>query len=300
MFSDTHFHFQHFVEGSHIDGADVLSRMAERGCLFGMDIGTHADDLAGRQACAARAIASIAEPRLASRARRLLHFSAGIWPSPEEIANRERRMDVLRAQVADADGAPSSSTDSLNRSVIAIGECGLDHHWNPAGADGRSVDDFDVALLSGERELFEMQLEFAREQNLPVVVHSRDAFADTLACIKNVGYDNGIIHCYSYGADEAAAFLERGWHISFSGSVTYTKKAKMEELKRLLRIVPDDRILCETDAPYLAPVPLRGRVNTPLLVEHTYRFIAEIRGTTPEELSRTVDRNIARLFHLAV
>lgn len=155
-------------------------------------------------------------------------------------------------------------------------------------------------MFLAEKELFELQLEYAKELNLPIIIHSRDAFEDTLDCIKNAGYDNGIIHCYSYGAEEAKAFLERGWYISFSGGVTYTKKSKMEGMKELLTLVPEDRILCETDSPYLAPVPLRGTLNTPVNVEHTYKFIAEIRGTTPEQLSNTVDENIKKLFNLTV
>lgn len=153
-------------------------------------------------------------------------------------------------------------------------------------------------MFDAERELFEMQLEYAKELNLPVIIHSRDAFQDTLDCIKNVGYDNGIIHCYSYGVEEAKAFLDRGWYISFSGGVTYTKKSKMEAMKELLLLIPEDRILLETDSPYLAPVPLRGQMNTPVNVEHTYKYIAEIRGVEVEKLSDTVDSNVKTLFKL--
>ena len=113
---------------------------------------------------------------------------------------------------------------------------------------------------------------------------------------KNVGYDKVIIHCYSYGIEEVRAFLDRGWYIAFGGAVTYNKKAKLEAVKELLRFVPSDRFLCETDAPYLAPVPLRGTVNTPVNVEHVYNFIAEVRGMSPEELSNLVDENIKMLF----
>ena len=151
-------------------------------------------------------------------------------------------------------------------------------------------------MLTGETELFEMQIDLARSMGLPVVVHSRDAFPETLSVLKNMGWHNGIIHCYSYGKDEARAFLDLGWHIAFGGGTTYTKKSKMEEMAELLRFVPDDRILIETDAPYLAPVPFRGQVNTPVLVEHCYNFVAEKRGVSPEQLSEIVDGNIKKLF----
>ena len=192
----------------------------------------------------------------------------------------------------------STDNDTLNRKIIAIGECGLDHHWNPSGVDGRSESDFNSAMYHAERELFEMHLELAKEMKLPVIIHSRDAFEDTLACIKNSSYDNGIIHCYSYGIDEARAFLDRGWYISFSGGITYTKKSKLEIVKELLNFIPEDRILCETDSPYLAPVPLRGTLNTPINVEHTYKYIAEMRNIESEKLSEIVDQNISRLFNL--
>ncbi len=205
-------------------------------------------------------------------------------------------MKILRESVQTA--TTDNDQDTLHRRVIAIGECGLDHHWNPSGADGRSESDFDEQVYRGERELFESQLELARELNLPVIVHSRDAYEDTFDCIKNIGYDNGIIHCYSYGIDEARAFLDRGWYIALGGGITYTKKSKLEQMEALIRYIPTDRLLTETDAPYLAPVPYRGQPNTPVLVEQVFNYIAPIRTTSIPALNQTVDDNIARLFNL--
>lgn len=294
MFSDTHFHFKMTTGERGADGVEILSAMARRKCFFGLDIGTHCDDLAERQACVEKAVAGISEPALAERVRAFMYFTAGIWPDVGAIHDRQNQMKILRKSIEDA--AAGGDHDTLHRKIVAVGECGLDHHWNPSGEDGRCEDDFDEATYRGEREFFEAHLELARELKLPVIVHSRDAFADTLDCIKNVGYDNGIIHCYSYGIDEARAFLDRGWYIAFGGAITYNKKAKLEAIKELLRFVPEDRFLCETDAPYLAPVPLRGTVNTPVNVEHVYNFAAEVRGQIPEELSNLVDKNIQDLF----
>lgn len=279
-----------------VDGKEVLSTMAARNTFFGLDIGTHSDDLAEREACVEKAIAGIGDSQLAARVRDFMYFSAGIWPDVEAIHDRENQMKILRQSIEAVSAA--GDQDTLHRRIIAVGECGLDHHWNPSGEDGRCEDDFDEATYRGEREMFEAHLELARELKLPVIVHSRDAFEDSLDCIKNIGYDNGIIHCYSYGIDEARAFLDRGWYIAFGGAITYNKKAKLEAIKELLRFVPADRFLCETDAPYLAPVPLRGTVNTPVNVEHVYNFAAEVRGSSPEELSNLVDENIKNLFHL--
>ncbi len=302
MYSDTHFHFEHTIckntAENPINGTEILEEMAKKNCFFGLDIGTERDDLLKRQACVDNAIAQIKDTRLADKVRKFIYFAAAIWPSTDEIKNRYKSMNILKEQIEAANS--SKDNDTLNRKIIALGECGLDHHWNPSGVDGRCESDFDQKMLNAERELFEMQLEYAKECSLPVIIHSRDAFEDTLNCIKNVGYDNGIIHCYSYGAEEAKAFLERGWYISFSGSVTYTKKRKMPEMEELINLVPVDRILCETDSPYLAPVPFRGKTNTPLLIEQTYKFIADVRKVRPEELSETVDSNIKKLFNLTV
>ena len=222
MFSDTHFHFKMMTEERGIDGVQVLQEMAGRDCFFGLDIGTRAGDLAGRQLAVEKSIAAITDTRLADKARSFMYFTAGIWPDVDSIKDRQNQMKILRESVQTA--TTDNDQDTLHRRVIAIGECGLDHHWNPSGADGRSESDFDEQVYRGERELFESQLELARELNLPVIVHSRDAYEDTFDCIKNIGYDNGIIHCYSYGIDEARAFLDRGWYIALGGGITYTKK----------------------------------------------------------------------------
>lgn len=300
MFSDTHFHFEHTTIRDNkdhvVNGSEILTEMAKRKCFFGLDIGTEADDLLMRQQCLDNAISQMNDSWMADRVRQFLYFSAGIWPSVEDIHNRNERMKILKEQI---ETAGKTDNDTLHRKIIAVGECGLDHHWNPSGVDGRCESDFDTATYKGERELFEMQLEYGKELNLPVIIHSRDAFEDTLDCIKNCGYNKGIIHCYAYGVNEARAFLDLGWYISFSGSVTYTKKKKMPEMEELLRFVPEDRILCETDSPYLAPVPLRGTLNTPVNVIHTYDFIAKIRGIEKEALSEIVDKNIVKLFNLA-
>ena len=296
MFSDTHFHFKMMTEERGVDGVAVLSAMAARNCFFGLDIGTHCDDLAEHQSCVEKAIAGLTDSLLAERARIFMYFSAGIWPDVGAIHERGEQMKKLRASIESV--GSGGDQDILNRRIVAVGECGIDHHWNPSGEDGRCESDFDEKTYRGERELFEAQLELARELNLPVIVHSRDGFEDTMDCIKNVGYDRGIIHCYSYGIEEARAFLDRGWYIAFGGAITYNKKAKLEAVKDLLRFVPADRFLCETDSPYLAPVPLRGTVNTPVNVEHVYNFASEVRGCSPEELSGIVDENIRALFKI--
>lgn len=287
MFSDTHFHFHHLIEDG-LDGAEILSQLVERNMFFGLDIGTRCDDLLRRHVQFQETFAKML-PGVRDAASEMIYYSAGIWPDVDEIKNRTESVKKL---------TDSIETFMDKTHLVAMGECGLDHHWNPSGVDGRCESDFDQSVYEGERELFQMQIELARKMNLPVIVHSRDAFDDTLDCIKNMGYHNGIIHCYSYGKKEAKKFLDLGWYIAFGGGVTYTKKAKMDEMIELLRYVPNDRILMETDSPYLAPVPLRGQINTPVFVEHCYNFVAHARGVLASELSVTVDRNIRTLFNL--
>lgn len=277
-----------------LNGIEVLTALAQRNCKFGLDIGTRANDLEIRQSCIEKAISQIDDLKLADKVRDFMYFSAGIWPDVESIHNRYEAVETLKKSIESVGTDPNQ--DTLHRKIIALGEFGLDHHWNPSGVDGRKEEDFDQKTFNGEKELFEMQLELAKDLKLPAIIHSRDAFDDTLECIKKVGYHNGIIHCYSYGLEEAKAFLDLGWYISLSGSITYNKKAKLEAALELVKYIPQDRLLCETDAPYLAPVPFRGQPNTPVLVEHTYNFVAAARGQTPEELSNLVDTNINKLF----
>ena len=280
-----------------VNGIEVLEEMARRNCKFGLDIGTKADDLLERQSLLEKEIAQIHDYKLADKVRDFLYFSAGIWPDVDSIHNRFECMKKLEEQIK---AAGEQEQDILHRKIVAIGEGGIDHHWNPSGVDGRCESDFDQKTYEGERELFEMQLELSRRMDMPYIVHSRDGFEDTLDCIKNIGWNKGIIHCYSYGLEEAKAFLDLGWYISLSGSVTYTKKAKLAEMEEIIRYIPEDRLLCETDAPYLAPVPERGTVNTPVKVEHTYNFVAKARGIEVEKLWETVDKNIEKLFNVVL
>lgn len=284
MFSDTHFHFSMMMQE---ERSSILTALEDRKCFFGLDIGTHCDDLAAR-------IEIVKNSDSGKKIKQFMYFSTGIWPAVEAIKDRENQIKELEKQILSVQELDAE----LKKKICAIGECGLDHHWNPSGTDGRCESDFDREVFLGEAEMFEMQLELAKKFNLPVIVHSRDAFEGTLECIKNVSYDNGIIHCYSYGLEEAKAFLDRGWYLAFGGGVTYTKKSKMEQMKELLCYVPKERLLLETDAPYLAPVPFRGKPNTPLLIDNTYNFIAQMRGVSAEELSDMVDENIRRLFKL--
>lgn len=281
MYTDTHLHFSMVQERCATSGGEILEEMARRGAFL-LDVGTKSGDICARREAVGKALASV-DNQWREKAAERVYYSAGIWPSAEAIENREQCLAQLEKDVE-------------HIGVIAIGECGLDHHWNPTGEDRRSEADFNKDMIAGERELFERQLDMAKRLNMPVIVHSRDAFKGTIDAIRNVGYDKGIIHCFSYGLKEVKAFLERGWYIAFGGGITYTKNSKIAALKEVIRAVPDEAIMVETDAPFLSPEPMRGKPNTPLYIEYTYKFLADIRGVSVESLCRNVDDNVARLF----
>ncbi len=291
MYSDTHFHFHHMVTDRGLDGKEILEKLADRDTFFGLDIGTRCNDLMYRHNLLEESIAKVDSAKQ-GKVRNLLYYTAGIWPDIDEIHDRTNCTKILQDSIQEFCHKVSP------QKLAAIGECGLDHHWNPSGADGRKESDFDKSVYEGERELFEMQIDIASSMNLPLIIHSRDAFDDTMDVLKNMKYHNGVIHCYSYGVEEARQFLDAGWYIAFGGATTYAKKSKMEEMVNLLKFIPDDRILMETDAPYLTPVPFRGQTNTPVLVEYCYNFVAAAREITPSKLSRIVDQNIKTLFKI--
>ena len=167
-----------------------------------------------------------------------------------------------------------------NAKVMAVGETGLDYHY---GADRREE----------QRALFEAQLGLARELRLPVVVHTRAANADTEAMLR--AHDGTVVmHCFSE-PDLLAAGVERGWYFSFAGNATYPKA---EALREAAATVPADRILAETDSPYLAPQPVRGRPNEPAHVVHTVAALARARGEEPAGLVARIDANATAAFRL--
>lgn len=164
--------------------------------------------------------------------------------------------------------------------AVAVGEAGLDYHY---GADAKAE----------QRRLFEAQLALAGELRLPVVVHTRSANDDTAAILRGHG-GTVVMHCFSEPGLLADG-LERGWYFSFAGNVTYPKAS---ELREAAAAVPADRILAETDSPYLAPQPLRGRPNEPAHVVHTVAALAAARGEDAAELAARIDANASAAFRL--
>lgn len=168
--------------------------------------------------------------------------------------------------------------------VVAIGEIGLDYYW-------------DTPDRETQKKWFRRQLALAKEVKLPVVIHSRDAAADTISMMKECGADTipGVIHCYSYTKESAREFLDMGYSFGIGGVLTF-KNAK--KLKEAVAYMPMDRILLETDCPYLAPEPNRGKRNSSLNLPYVVQVMAQIKGISEEEVIRITSENTERLFHI--
>jgi TatD DNase family protein len=199
-------------------------------------------------------------------------FSATVGVHPHEAA-----------EVPEADWEALGRLARDSRAV-AIGEMGLDFHY-------------DRSPRAVQEEAFRRSLRLAREVAKPIVVHVREADETCLRCLREEGIpaEGGVIHCFTGDASAARAYLDLGLHISVSGIVTF-KTA--EPIREAVRITPRDRLLVETDSPFLAPIPFRGKRNEPSYVAHVAAKVAEVWGTTPDEVARTTTANVRRLFRL--
>ena len=210
------------------------------------------------------------------------------------LAAAERNLDVwasIGVHPHEADAHPDLGATALVEAassprVVAIGECGLDYHY-------------DNSERPAQRERFQAHIDAARQSGLPLVVHTRDAEDDTAEILDRAvreGGVTGVLHCFTGSADLARKALDLGFYISMSGIVTFKNARDLQETAKML---PRERILVETDSPFLAPVPHRGRTCEPAFVADTAAFVADLRGETAEELAETTTENFFRLFSRA-
>jgi TatD DNase family protein len=201
-----------------------------------------------------------------------LPVTAGVHPHEARLAH-EGVYDELRALAREG-------------RIVAVGEVGLDFHYDHSPRDA-------------QREAFRRQIRLARDVGLPIVVHTREADAETVAILEEEGAAEagGVVHCFTGGHELARRALDLGFLISFSGVVAFPRA---EVIQQVAREVPEDRLLVETDAPFLAPPPHRGRRNEPAFVVDVARKVAELRGATVEAVAGLARRNHARLFRRAV
>jgi TatD DNase family protein len=203
----------------------------------------------------------------------------------ELCAGREGLYPTAGIHPHDAAGADEptlAEIEALCRrpECVAVGETGLDmfKEYSPA---------------EDQRRAFRWHLELGRELDKPVVVHSRDAHAETTAAIAEVVGARGVMHCYTMGPKELGPYLDAGFYISFSGVVTFPKN---DENRKAAAAVPEDRLLVETDCPFLAPQGMRGKRNEPAYVAEVLRVVAEVRGADAVELAERTSANAAALF----
>ncbi len=215
-------------------------------------------------------LSTIHAPREIAESYENVWFSAGVHP--HEASNEPLACD-RDAFVVAAD----------HPKCVAIGEAGLDYFYSYAPRDKQA-------------ESFRVQIAVARELGLPIIVHARDADEDIGAIIEDEmcnGEFSGVLHCFSSGAPLARRALAVGFYISFSGMLTFNKA---EEIREVASFVPADKVLVETDAPFLAPKPHRGKINEPAFTAHTLACLAEVRGLSADEMASQTTQNTLRLF----
>jgi len=236
----------------------VIARAVSAGCRAMLCIATSSTDI--------DKVAAVAQQHPG-----LVWATAGVHPHEAAASDLVHDGDAIRAAAA--------------RGAVAIGECGLDYHY-------------DHSPREVQRRVLSAQIELARELSRPLVVHTREADADMIDCIADAHSAGviGILHCFTGGPALAEAGLAAGWYVSFAGVVTFRKW----DGDALIRMVPDDRLLAESDAPYLAPAPLRGKRNEPAYVARTVERLAHARGRSAEEVGSIVLANAQRLFGLVL
>lgn len=220
--------------------------------------------------CIGESLASATRARaIAESDRDLVCWTAGVHPHDAASFDATRDLAAIREHV--------------DAGAVAVGECGLDYHYDHSPRDR-------------QRAAFSAQIALARELRRPVVVHTRDAEDDTRAIVSDAGRQGvrGVMHCFTGSHDLARTALDAGWFISFAGIITFKRWVD----DALLRLVPDDRILVETDAPYLAPVPHRGKRNEPAYLPLTIARLSVARGAPAERIAELTAGNARELFGL--
>lgn len=233
----------------------------------------------------------VIERALAAGVRQMMAIGTGSGPPDLEAGLRLARthpfmyatVGVHPHDAAKATEETFAGLEALlaDQKVLAVGEIGLDYHY-------------DFSPRPVQREVFMRQLSLAHGAGKPVVIHTREAWEDTMAVLREHHAGRaGILHCFTGSPEQAREALDLGFHLSFGGVLTFPKA---ESVRESARITPDDRLLVETDAPYLAPVPKRGKRNEPAFMVETVRRLAEVRGVTPEDIAHITASNFERLM----
>lgn len=260
-FFDSHAHYydERFLGEENPDGVDVLLKaLFESGFLGAINV-------------SASYPASL---KVIEQAKRFEKLYSAVGVHPEELTSEgftyTEQIEKIRAL----------AKNPTENKIVAIGEIGLDYYWRQDNKEE-------------QRDCFERQLSLAEELSLPVIIHDREAHGDCFEMVLRYPNVKGVFHSYSGSAEMARELIKRGWYISFSGVVSFKNASKIKEVAA---IVPDDRILIETDAPYLAPHPYRGKINHSGRLFYTASALADERGVDVKTISKQTYSNAKRLF----
>ena len=178
-----------------------------------------------------------------------------------------------------------------NKKIVGLGEIGIDYHWNSFGKRGFEIKGTEAKKL--QEKWFIYQLDLAKEFNLPVSMHSREAEEDTIKIFNDYKEINGVMHCFSYGIDSLKIYLDKGLYIGVGGTVTYPNNKNLVEA---IKYCPIDRILLETDAPYLTPQAVRRERNDSTKIKYVIKFLSDLKGISQEEIIEITNKNAKDLF----
>ena len=252
MLFDTHAHYD--AEQFQNDLDEVLGDLKNHGVEYAVTVGTNIK-LSERSIEIAEKYENI-------------YASVGIHPEFADECD-EKAIERLREL-------------SKHKKVVAIGEAGLDYHWE------------DNPPKDVQKNAFIKQIELSNELSLPIIIHNRESTEDMLNILKEHTPKKAIIHCVSVSPEIAEILIKMGFYISFAGTVTFKNASRLKEVAKL---VPNDKLLIETDSPYLSPEPLRGKRNDSRNVKYTAECLAKIRGTTLEEIEKITTENALRIYN---
>lgn len=260
-FFDSHAHYYdaRFYGEENPDGAEaLLSALFENGLLGVINVSASYHD----------------SLKVIDQAKRFEHVYAAVGVHPEELVSEGMDFEAQIEKIR------SLAKSKVENKIVAIGEIGLDYYWRQDNKDE-------------QKKCFELQLLLAEELSLPVIIHDREAHGDCFETVLKHPHVKGVFHSYSGSAEMARELVKRGWYISFSGVVSFKNAAKIKEVAA---VVPDDKILIETDAPYLAPHPFRGKINHSGRLLYTASALAEARNIDLRSISSLTYNNAKALF----
>lgn len=294
MFADSFLNFYHTTEEFGMEeGAEILARFGSHECLA-LDSGFSAGDIWKRAERISQCLEFFDPEKEANLIRKIknsVYFCAGAMPTSENIEKSDETVKSLEKSIKEF----RASENEFASHLVALGPCGIDHDWESAENSGRTHDFFDRQAIIDERNLFEQELLLAKKLDLPVIVHSRKSFQDTMDVLRIAKYNKGVVHGFSYSQSELEFFLNMGWYISFDGSITFSGKNK-NEVAEMVSYVPLNRLLIESDSPFYAPIPVKGTVNSPENLKYIYEFIASKRKMQSLKLNEKIQNNMKKLF----